>query len=108
MTEQEFKRKADDALAALNRLLVAAADDYGYEVDFHAGALTIEFEDPPAKFVISPNTPPRQLWVSARAKSYKLDWDEVAAAFADPQSGETLKDLMERVIGEQIHGEVSL
>ena len=67
--EQEFKKRADEALTSLSRDLIAASDDYGFEVDFNAGALAVEFEDPPAKFVISPNAPVRQIWVSANSKA---------------------------------------
>jgi CyaY protein len=108
MTEQEFKKKADVALEALERALNPAADEYGFDVDANAGTLTVEFEDPPAKFVVSPNAPPRQIWVSALSRSYKLDWDEVAASFVHVESGQTLKDLMESVIGKQLGEEVNL
>lgn len=108
MDEQEFKKRADEALAALNRALIAAGDDYGFEVDFNSGALGIEFEDPPAKFVISPNTPVRQIWVSALSKSYKLDWDVVENAFIHVESGDTLKQLVEKAIGKQLGDEVIL
>ena len=87
LDEQKFKKLADDALNLLNRELIAASDDYGFEVDFNSGALGVEFEDPPAKFVISPNTPVRQIWGSANNKSYKLDWDIVENAFVHPESG---------------------
>src|SRR6476469_1281918 len=80
LDEQEFKKLADEALTSLSRDLIAASDDYEFEVDFNSGALGVEFEDPPAKFVISPNTPVRQIWVSANNKSYKLDWDVVEKA----------------------------
>ena len=106
--EQEFRKLADDALNALNRNLIAASDDYGFEVDFNAGALAIEFEDPPAKFVISPNTPVRQIWVSANNKSYKLDWDVVENAFVHSESGDSLKDLVEKAIGKHLGEEISL
>ena len=106
--EQEFRKQADDALNALNRNLIAASDDYGFEVDFNAGALAIEFEDPPAKFVISPNTPVRQIWVSANNKSYKLDWDVVENAFVHSESGDSLKDLVEKAIGKHLGEEISL
>ena len=106
--EQEFKRRADEALTTLHRALIGAADDYGFDVDFNAGALGVEFEDPPAKFVISPNTPVRQIWVSAHAKSYKLDWDVVENSFVHTESGDTLKELLEKAIGKQLKEEVSL
>jgi len=108
LDEHEFGKRADDALNALNRDLIAASDDYGFEVDFNAGALAIEFEDPPAKFVISPNTPVRQIWVSANNKSYKLDWDIVENAFVHSESGDSLRTLVERAIGRHLGEEVSL
>jgi iron-sulfur cluster assembly protein CyaY len=108
MDEQEFKKRADEALTALHRALTVAADDYGFDVDFNAGALSVEFEEPPAKFVISPNTPVRQIWVSARAKSYKLDWDVVENTFVHTESGDTLKQLVENAIGKQLKEEVNL
>ena len=108
MDEQDFKKRADEALSSLHRALIGAADDYGFDVDFNSGALGIEFEDPPAKFVISPNAPVRQIWVSALAKSYKLDWDIVENSFVLIESGDSLKTLIEKVISKQLKEEVSL
>jgi iron-sulfur cluster assembly protein CyaY len=108
LDEQEFKSKADDALDNLNRALLGAADDYGFDVDFNAGALTVEFEEPPAKFVISPNTPPRQIWVSALSKSYKLDWDVVESSFVHVETGQTLKELIQTAIGKHLREDVEL
>jgi iron donor protein CyaY len=108
LDEQEFKKRADEALTVLNRELIAASDDYGFEVDFNAGALGVEFEDPPAKFVISPNTPVRQIWVSANSKSYKLDWDFVENTFVHLESGDTLRTLMEKALAKRLGEEVNL
>ena len=106
--EQEFKRRADDALTALSRELIAASDDYGFEVDFNSGALTVEFEHPKAKFVVSPNSPVRQIWVSANVKSYKLDWDDASGAFVLPATRQSLKELMADAIGHHLGEEVEL
>lgn len=106
--EQEFRRHADRALDELNRALNRAADEYGFETDFNAGALSIEFEEPPARFVVSPNAPVRQIWVSALSKSFKLDWAEAKGAFVLPESGETLLELVSRRIGDQIGRDISL
>jgi CyaY protein len=108
MDEQEFKKRADEALTSLHRALIGAADDYGFDVDLNAGALAVEFEEPPGKFVISPNTPVRQIWVSAHAKSYKLDWDIVENTFVHTESGDTLKELVEKAISKQLKEEVNL
>ena len=108
MDEQEFKRRADQALNALYKRLTAASEDAGFEADFNAGALAIEFETPPGKFIVSPNTPVRQIWVSAHSKSYKLDWDDVQNTFVLESTGQTLTELIQDAIGQQLGEEVSL
>ena len=108
MDDQEFKNRADQSLEALYRRLAAASDDADFEVDFNSGALAIEFEEPPGKFVISPNSPVHQIWVSAHSKSYKLDWDAAANDFVLPPAGQTLTELIQDAIGKQLGEEVSL
>jgi iron donor protein CyaY len=108
MDEQEFRDRADQALGDLYRRLSAASDDGDFEADFNSGALAIEFEEPPGKFVVSPNTPVRQIWVSAHSKSFKLDWDSAQNAFVLANSGQTLAALVSEAIGRQIGKEVSL
>jgi CyaY protein len=106
--EQRFRKMAEESLGQLQRTLEKAADTYEFEVDRNEGALTVEFEDPPARFVVSPNAPVRQVWVSARVKSFKLDWDEARGAFVLAADQRDLKQLMAGVIGEQLGEEVSL
>jgi len=108
MDEQEFRHHADQALDDLYRKLTGAADQYDFEPDFNSGALAIEFEDPPAKFVVSPNTPVRQIWVSAHSRSFKLDWDAGRDAFVYPETGETLSGLIAGAISKQIGSDVRL
>ena len=108
MDEQEFKKRADESLHALYKKLAAASDEAEFDVDFNAGALAIEFEDPPGKFVISPNTPVRQIWVSAHSKSYKLDWDAVRSEFVLPETGQSLTALIQEAIAKQLGQEVTL
>jgi CyaY protein len=108
MDEQKFRKMAEEALEQLQRALEKAADTYEFEVDRNEGALTVEFEDPPARFVVSPNAPVRQVWVSARVKSFKLDWDEARGAFVLAGDRRDLKQLMAGVIGEQLGEEVVL
>jgi CyaY protein len=108
MDEQEFRRRADAALEDLQRRLSAAGERHELESDFNAGALVVEFEDPPAKFVVSPNTPVRQIWVSAHMKSYKLDWDATRRVFVLAESGQTLAELLAAAISERLGEPVSL
>lgn len=107
LDENEFRIRSDEAMTALERALERGADKYDFEVDSNQGALVIEFEDPPAKFVVSPNAPVRQIWVSARVQSFKLDWNESAAAFAF-SDGRTLLQLIGGLVGEQLGTPVSL
>ena len=106
--EQKFRKLAEEALDRLQRALEKAGDSYDFEVDSKEGALTVEFEDPPARFVVSPNAPVRQIWVSARVKSFKLDWDETRSAFVFAADQRDLKQLMAGVIGEQLGEEITL
>jgi CyaY protein len=105
--ENEFRTRSEEALTSLQRALERASDQYDFEVDSNAGALSIEFEDPPAKFVVSPNAPVRQIWVSARVQSFKLDWNSAAGFFVLPD-GRTLDQLIAAVVGEQLGETVTL
>jgi iron donor protein CyaY len=102
MDDQQFHQRADAALEDLNAALIVAGENYGFDVDFQSGALTVEFDEPPSKFVVSPNTPVRQVWVSALSRSFKLDWDEEAHVFVYPETGESLNSLLANVIGEHL------
>jgi CyaY protein len=60
------------------------------------------FEEPPGKFVVTPNSPVRQIWISALSTSFKLDYDPAAKAFVLPKTGETMIPLIDRLIGEHL------
>ena len=99
LTEQEFRLRADQALERLQHALMPLADSEGFEVEFQNGVLQIVFDDPsPARFVVSPNAPVRQVWLSALSRSFKLSWSQEQSAFA--LDGETLEALVRRLAGE--------
>lgn len=100
--EQDFRRTAEAALSNLKRHLIAREEDElaGFEVEEQAGVLNVLFEDPAARFVITPNAPVRQIWISALATSFKLDYDSTLEEFILPRTGETLSALIDRLIGE--------
>ena len=96
LSEQDFRLKADHALEQAQRALLPLADEQGFEVELQNGVLQVIFEEPSAtKFVVSPNAPVRQMWVSAMSRSYKLGWSDAASTFA--LDGETLDALMQRL-----------
>ncbi len=110
--EQEFRARSEAALISLQRALERAADRHDFEVDSNAGALSIEFEGQseraaPAKFVVSPNAPVRQIWVSARVQSFKLDWKGAASDFVWTD-GRTLQQLIADLVSAQLGEKVEL
>ena len=101
LSDQDFRVKADEALENLRRALLPLADDEGFEVELQNGVLNVVFEEPvEAKFVVSPNAPVRQIWVSALSRSFKLGWSDAAKTFA--LDGEALPALVERLVRQQL------
>ena len=96
ISEQDFRLRADHALEDLQRALLPLADEQGFEVELQNGVLQVVFEEPSAtKFVISPNAPVRQIWLSAMSRSYKLAWSAERSRFE--LDGESLNDLVQRL-----------
>ena len=103
LSEQDFRLKADQALEDLQRALLPLADQEGFEVELQNGVLQVVFEDPsPAKFVVSPNAPVRQIWLSAMSRSYKLSWSDTASTFV--LDNEPLIILVDRLTKEFVAG----
>ena len=102
MDEATFRRESDSALEALKQSLIRAEEEGGFEAEVKNGVLNVDFEDGAAKFVFTPNTPVRQVWISALSTSFKLEWDEAAHAFTLPKTGEDLRTLTERLLREQL------
>jgi len=91
LSDQEFRVKSDEALQEARRALLPLAD--------REGTLNLLFDEPSeARFVVSPNAPVRQIWVSAMARGYKLSWTGERGAFA--LNGETLPQMLERLTRE--------
>ena len=103
--EPTFRRESDASLESLKQSLIAAeeqADEATFEFEDNNGVMNIIFENGSSKFVITPNTPIRQVWISAQATSYKLDWNEATQAFALAKTGEDLKTLVQRLLREHL------
>ena len=109
MDEQDFRNKCDAALESLRRRLLELGDEYGFEVEGESGKLEVLFEEPEeAKFVISPNTPVRQIWISALATSFKLSWSDAASTFVLEKTGENLNQVMSRILSQQLGSPVAV
>ena len=98
MDEVEFRKAADAAMEELKQKLYAAEDGGDFEVEEQGGALYVVFEAPAGKFVITPNSPVQQIWVSALSTSFKLDL--TPQGFILAKTGEGLNTLILRLIEE--------
>ena len=108
LEEKDFQRKADGAFEDLKKRLLALGDDHGFDVEGEACKLEVIFEEPEARFVISPNTPVREIWISALSTSFKLAWNASRNAFVLEKTGEDLYGVMSRVISQQLGEEVKV
>jgi iron donor protein CyaY len=101
--DHEFGIAAGAALDGLKRHLIVRGDEeqVAFEVEQRNGVLNVLFDHHGARFVIRSNTPLHQIWISALATSFKLNWDSRMEEFILPRTGETLIALVERLIGER-------
>lgn len=103
LEEKEFQRKADAAFAELKKRMLVVADEHDFDVEGESGKLEVIFEEPEeARFVISPNAPIREIWISALSTSYKLGWSETRNTFIHEKSGDDIFGVMNRVISQQL------
>ena len=109
LSEHEFQKKSDALFDELKKRLLAQGDIHDFDVEGESGKLEIIFEGPePARFVVSPNTPIREIWVSALSTSFKLSWSEEKNAFVLPKTGEDLFMVMSRVVSQQLNTQVAV
>jgi frataxin-like iron-binding protein CyaY len=106
--EREFKKHAEEVLAALQRDLVLAADDYGFHTHLNDGTITISLERPPAKITVALDAAARQLKMAIGARTYKLDWDIVENTFVHTDTHQNLKLLLEQAISKHLKQDVEL
>ena len=109
MDEHEFHARAEAALESLEGRLIELADEHGFDVEGGSEKLEVLFEEPEeTRFVISPNSAVRQIWISALATSFKLGWSDDAEAFVLEKTNETLDQVMSRLLSEQLGTEVEV
>lgn len=100
--ETTFRHESDKALESLKQALFRAEEEGGFEAEEKNGVLNVLFQDGAAKFVFTPNTPVRQVWISALSTSFKLEWNEASKSFTLAKTGEDLRALTERLLREQL------
>jgi iron donor protein CyaY len=109
LDEHQFQKKSGVVFEELKRRLLDAGDEHGFDAEGESGKLEVIFEEPePAKFVISPNTPVREIWISALSTSFKLGWSEAKNSFVLEKTGENIFEVMSRVISQHLGSEVKI
>jgi iron donor protein CyaY len=109
LDELDFQRKADAAFTELKKRLLTAGDEHDFDVEGESGKLEVQFQDADeTKFVVSPNTPVREIWISALSTSFKLGWSDARNSFVLEKTGEDLRQVMSRVISDQVGAQVTL
>ena len=103
LSENEFQAQAEQKLHELEAAFADLCDTHDLDVEVAGGVLSVTFEEgEPGRFIVSPNSSVRQLWVSARVASYKFDWSAEANGFVLAGTGEPLKQVMTRLTQEQL------
>lgn len=103
MDDHEFRKRSDIALEALKQRLLELGDAFGFEVEGGGDRLELLFEDADeTRFVISPNSAARQIWISALTTSFKLGWSDSAGHWQLEKTGETLAQVMGRILTQQL------
>ena len=103
ISEAEFQQRAEQAIGELERAYGELAEAQDIDVELEGGVLSVNFEEgEPGKFIVSPNSSVRQVWVSARVSSLKFDWLEDNQQFVIAATGESLKQAMTRLTREQL------
>ena len=107
--ESVFQDRAGEAIRDLEDRVLPFAELNDFEVESGGGMLTFVFEDPsPARFIISPNGPARQIWVSALSTSYKFDLDTTIDDFVLDKTREPFVTVMSKLISQQLGTQVQL
>ena len=103
ISEAEFQQRAERAVAELEHAFGELAEERDIDVQLEGGVLSIAFDEgEPGKFIVSPNSSVRQIWVSARVSSLKFAWSEQTEQFVLAATGETLRQAMTRLTQEQL------
>ena len=103
MSESELHQRADALLLKLQEQL----DEVDAEIDSElaSGILTLTFETA-SKIIINRQTPNRELWVAAKSGGFHFRY--VSPTWVDTRSGQSLEQLLSRVISEQAGSRIEI
>ncbi|MGV6807034.1 MAG: iron donor protein CyaY [bacterium] len=109
MNESEFNQCVDEIMIAIEE----AIDDCGADIDYEVsgGVMTLTVEDNGSKVILSRQLATAQIWVAAKSGGYHFVSEpesDTPARWVCTTTGESLTDLLNRVLEEQLGEAVSL
>jgi CyaY protein len=104
LTEQEFERKADSELHALEGAL---CDLDGLEVSLQLGVMTLEFTDG-TKYVVNSHRAARQIWMAAERSAWHFDLQGDSGEWVASKSGDELRSALGGVVSRKLGREVKI
>lgn len=108
MDEQEFLKRADAQLAAIETALESLLDAGAIEFDIEikpGGVMELEFDNG-SKIIINRHAAAREIWLAARSDGFHYRWD--GAQWVGTRDGESLLAALSRCMSEQSGQPVSL
>ena len=94
-------QKLDDSLSLLIDLGAA------FDLETNGDVLSVIFEDG-SKFIISPNSPVNQLWVSANYEGHRFNLDPSSGVWVDEKSKEDFSSYIRRILSSKLGKVVDL
>ena len=103
-----FTERYDATVTNLDNQLSTLIDS-GSDLDLekNGDVLSISFDDG-SKFIITPNSPVSQLWVSANYEGHRLNFNEANQQWYDEKSGEEFTAYLSRLLIEKLNTPITL
>ena len=104
MNEARFTREVEEIFAAIED----AIDESEAELDCESGSgiLTLDCEDTDTQVIVSRQVANLEIWVAAKSGGFHCDFDE--DRWRCRNTGESLNELLDRVLSEQSNQPVTL
>ena len=103
-----FTQQYDYTILNLDNILSSLIDSgLDFDLEKNGDVLTIIFPDN-AKFIISPNSPVNQLWVSANYEGHRFDFDGAQLVWIDEKTGQEFHEYFSRLLSDKLGQEVEM
>ena len=103
-----FTQHYDSTVSKLEDTLSSLIDSGSdFELEKNGDVLVIIFSDG-SRFIISPNSPVNQLWVSANYEGHRFNFNESNLSWIDDKSKEEFLAYLSRLLSEKLSETISL